>query len=187
MDWSRSSLLGTRRGRRALTSVTPRDPGVREAGRATAYLAVRQASLVACVSGPGPAAALVEALAPLLPGLRRSGARWTGAGALRGASEVSWFAFDGLPTSVVLFAGPVGAARTPLRPHVIAPLEQHLPAPWRLTTASSGTLPADVYAQVEAAQHVPVWALPGFAHLAPGALLRGPGQPAAAELALRAS
>ena len=155
-----------------MPSVTPRDPGVLEPGRGVAYLAVRQAALVVCVAGPGPAAAVVDALDPLLPGLRRSGARWTGAGTLRGASEVSWFAFDGLPTSVVLFTEPSGSARSPLWLHVIAPLEAGLPAPWRFCTTSSGALPADVYAQVEAARPVSVWDLPGFAHLAPGAVLR---------------
>lgn len=177
MDWSRSSLTGRGRGRRAVASVTPREPGVLEAGRGVAYLAVRQAPLVVCVTGPGPAAAVVDALDPLLPGLRRSGARWTGAGALRGASELSWFAFDGLPTSVVLFTEPAGTAHSPLWLHVISPLEVGLPTPWRFCTTTSGTLPADVYAQVETARPVPVWDLPGFDRLAPGALLRGETRP----------
>ena len=187
MDGSSTPPSGGRRGRRTMAAVTPRAPSVAEAGRGMAYLAVRQAPLVVCVTGPGPAAAIVDALDPLVPGLRRSTARWTGAGALRGASEVSWFAFDGLPTSAVLLTEPAGTSRSPLWLHVIAPLEAGLRAPWRFCTTSSGTLPADVYAQVEAADPVPVWALPGFGHLAPGALLGGRGEPSAGELVLRAS
>lgn len=171
---------------RASGTVAPRRPGVVEAGRGVAYLAVREAVLLGCVTGPGSAAACVDALAPLVTGLRGSGARWTGAGALRGASGVSWFAFEGARESAILFTEGPEPEGSPLWSCVLAPLEGAPPSPWRLAVGRLGTLPREAYAVLEQATPVPVWNLPGFAHLAPGACLRPPTEPPAA-LVARAS
>ena len=166
-------------------TVTPRRPGVIEAGRGVAYLAAREAALLGCVTGHGTIAACVEALTPLVPGLARSGARWTGAGALGGASGVSWFAFQGAHDAALLFTEGPEPEGSPLWSAVLAPLEATPPTPWRLSVGRLGTLPRDAYAVLEAAAPVPVWDLPGFAHLAPGACLRPPLEPPA--LVARAS
>jgi hypothetical protein len=161
-------------------AVVPRLPGVLEAGRGVAYLAAREAALLACVTGPGTIADCLDAVSPLMPGLFRSGARWTGAGALGGASGVSWFAFEGPHDAALLFTEGPEPEGSPLWSAVLAPLEAAPPSPWRLTVGRLGTLPRDAYAVLEAATPVPVWSLPGFAHLAPGACLRPPIEPAAA-------
>jgi len=153
-------------------AVMPRRPSVVEAGRGVAYLAAREAALLGCVTGPGSVSACLEALAPLLPGLRRSGARWTGAGALGGASSVSWFAFEGVHDSALLFTEGAEPEGSPLWAAVLAPLEAAPPRPWRLSVGTQGRLPREAYAVLESATPRPVWDLPGFAHLAPGARLR---------------
>jgi hypothetical protein len=160
-------------------TVAPRRPSVLEAGRGVAYLAAGEAALLGCVTGPGSAAACVEALVPLLPGLRGSGARWTGAGALGGAPGVSWFAFQGEHDSALLFTEQPEPEGSPLWASVLAPLEAAPPRPWRLAVGRQGRLPRDAYAVLEAASPLPVWDLPGFAHLAPGAFLRPPAERAA--------
>lgn len=167
-------------------TVTPRRPTVVEAGRGVAYLAVREAALLGCVTGPGSAGALVDALTPLVTGLRSSGARWTGAGALRGASGVSWFAFEGAHEAALLFTEAPEPEGSPLWSSVLAPLEAAPPSTWRLSVGRTGALPREAYAVLEAAAPVPVWNLPGFGHLAPGAVLRPPIQPSA-DLVARAS
>lgn len=154
--------------------VVPRLPGVLEAGRGVAYLAAREAALLACVTGPGTIADCLEALAPQLPGLSRSGARWTGAGVLGGASGVSWFAFEGPHDAALLFTEGPEPEGSPLWASVLAPLGATPPGSWRLAVGQQGRLPHDAYAVLEASRPVPVWDLPGLAHLAPGACLRAP-------------
>lgn len=177
--------LGRRSARLAAqaAAVTPRPTSVVEAGRGVAYLAAREAALLGCVTGPGSVSACLEALAPLLPGLRRSGARWTGAGALGGASSVSWFAFEGVHDSALLFTEGVEPEGSPLWAAVLAPLEAAPPRPWRLFAGRQGRLPRDAYAVLEAATPRPVWDLPGFTHLAPGARLRPPAAPTVERIA----
>lgn len=173
-------LLGRRpRDRREIASVTPRRPGLVEAGRGVAYLAVREAALLGCVTGPGTIPACLEALGPLLPGLHRSGARWTGAGAFGGASSVSWFAFQGAHDSALLFTEKAEPEGSPLWAAVLAPLEAAPTSPWRLSVGRMGALPREAYAVLESATPLPVWDLPGFEHLAPGARLRPPLDPTA--------
>jgi hypothetical protein len=180
-----AEVLGRRAARLAgdTGAVAPRRPSVVEAGRGVAYLAAREAALLGCVTGPGTVSACLEVLAPLLPGLRRSGARWTGAGALGGASSVSWFAFEGVHDSALLFTEGAEPEGSPLWASVLAPLEAAALRPWRLSVGRRGRLPRDAYAVLEAATPRPIWDLPGFAHLAPGARLRPPSDPSAARVA----
>jgi hypothetical protein len=180
-----ADVLGRRAARLAAHAggVTPRPTSVVEAGRGVAYLAARQAALLGCVTGPGSVSACLEALAPLLTGLHRSGARWTGAGVLGGASSVSWFAFEGVHDSALLFTEGDEPEGSPLWAAVLAPLEASPPRPWRLSVGRQGRLPHDAYTVLEAATPRPIWDLPGFAHLAPGARLRPPADPAAERIA----
>jgi hypothetical protein len=180
-----AAVSGRRAARLAASTgaVAPRRPSVVEAGRGVAYLAAREAALLGCVTGPGSVSACLESLAPLLPGLRRSGARWTGAGAVGGASSVSWFAFEGVHDSALLFTEGSEPEGSPLWAAVLAPLEAAPLGPWRLSVGRHGRLPREAYAVLEAATPRPIWDLPGFAHLAPGARLRPPSEPPAAAVA----
>jgi hypothetical protein len=164
-------------------AVVPRLPGVLEAGRGVAYLAAREAALLACVTGPGTIADCLDAVSPLMPGLFRSGARWTGAGALGGASGVSWFAFEGPHDAALLFTEGPEPEGSPLWASVLAPLGATPPVPWRLAVGQQGRLPHDAYAVLEASRPLPIWDLPGFGHLAPGACLRAPLEPPVAAVA----
>src|SRR4051794_15906575 len=128
----------TRRRLGDASTVVPRLPGVLEAGRGVAYLAAREAALLACITGPGTVAACIDALAPVVPGLFRSGARWTGAGALGGASTVSWFAFEGPHDSALLFTEGPEPEGSPLWASVLAPLGSSHPTPWRLSVGQQG-------------------------------------------------
>lgn len=152
------------RARRATTSTDDSAADAPSGGRGLASAVVARAAWVCWVRAAMPLNDLFGAVSSTSAALRTTGARWSGAGVL---SELrsEWYGFAGAQDSCLLFA--FDATTLPevedRRMALLRPLLQ----PYECRLSERGDVPNAIAREIRASRVVPVWELPGLAHLAP--------------------
>lgn len=141
-------------------------PDEQTAVRGLASAAVGRAAWVCWVRAALPLDDLFAAVSGTSAALRASGARWSGAGVLSDLRS-EWYGFAGADDSCLLFAFDATTLHEieERRLDLLRPLLQ----PYECRLSERGDVPDAIARPIRASRVVPVWELPGLAHLAPAA------------------
>ena len=141
-------------------------PDAQEAVRGFASAAVARAAWACWVRDPQPIDVLFAEVADQVPALPGSGARWGGAGVLK-AVRSEWYGFDGEDGACLLFTFDASTVVEIERRRLA--LLRPLLRPYECRLSERGEVPPAIVRSIRASRVVPVWELPGLAHLAPAA------------------